>query len=127
MNQIEVRQAADEVAMLMATRLGGSRRGEAVNLSTMIRRRGAAMPRRLMKQAEILREAEAITAAPKIARQMDFSDAARAHADLVAYLQPFGRLTRWQERTTNILASIVFGLLILGIIVIWILVREGLL
>ena len=127
MNWIEVKPSADEVAMLMATRLGGTRRGEAVDLETMIRRRGGALPRKLLKQAQILREAEAISAAPKIARQMDFAEAGRAHAELVAYLQPFGRITRWQERATNIAASILFGLLLLGIFVIWLLVREGLL
>ncbi|WBU62876.1 hypothetical protein [Paracoccus aerodenitrificans] len=125
MTPLNVRSWAEEVAVLMATRLGGVRRGEDVSLETMIRRRGGALPRNLLKKAEILREAELVTNAPKIARQTDFRAAAQAHADLVAYLKPFGRVTRVQQRATNFAASVVFGLLVLGIFVIWVLVWQG--
>ncbi|MFV0410029.1 MAG: hypothetical protein ACK5LJ_10155 [Paracoccus sp. (in: a-proteobacteria)] len=125
MTPLNVRSWAEEVAVLMATRLGGVRRGEAVDLDGMIRRRGAALPRKLRRQAAVLRDAELVTNMPKIARQTDFSGAAQAHADLVAYLKPFGRVTRMQERATNFAASVVFGLLMLGILVIWVLVWRG--
>lgn len=125
MTPLDVRDWADEVAVLMASRLGGVRRGEAVQLDMMIRRRGGALPRKLLKQAQILREAQHITNAPRIARQMDFRAAAQAHADLVAYLKPFGRLSRVQERATNFAASVVFGLLVLAIVVLWVLVWRG--
>ena len=125
MTPLNVRSWAEEVAVLMATRLGGVRRGEAVSLDTMIRRRGGALPRKLLKKARILRDAEAVTMAPKIARQTDFSAAAQAHADLVAYLKPFGRLTRVQQKATNFAASVVFGLLVLGIAIVWVLVWRG--
>ncbi|MDO5605649.1 MAG: hypothetical protein Q4G25_10875 [Paracoccus sp. (in: a-proteobacteria)] len=125
MTPLNVRSWAEEVAVLMATRLGGVRRGETVDLETMIRRRGGALPHKLLKQAQVLRAAESVTLAPKIARQTDFSAAAQAHADLVAYLKPFGRVTRIQERATNFAASVVFGLLMLGIAVIWVLVWRG--
>ena len=125
MTPLNVRNWAEEVAVLMATRLGGVRRGEDVNLEVMIRRRGGALPRNLLKKAEILQEAELVTNAPKIARQTDFRAAAQAHADLVAYLKPFGRLSRVQQRATNFAASVVFGLLILGVVIIWLLVWRG--
>ncbi|MFV0291921.1 MAG: hypothetical protein ACK5II_01295 [Paracoccus sp. (in: a-proteobacteria)] len=125
MTPLNVRSWAEEVAILMATRLGGVRRGESVSLDGMIRRRGAALPRKLRKKAEVLRDAERVTNIPKIARQTDFREAAQAHADLVAYLKPFGRITRVQERATNFAASVVFGLLILGILIVWVLVWQG--
>ncbi len=125
MTPLNVRSWAEEVAVLMATRLGGARRNEAVTLDGMIRRRGGALPRRLRKKARILRDAEQVTNVPKIARQTDFGPAAQAHADLVAYLKPFGRVTRVQQRATNFAASVVFGLLMLGIAVIWVLVWRG--
>ncbi|NHF72099.1 hypothetical protein [Paracoccus xiamenensis] len=125
MTPLNVRSWAEEVAVLMATRLGGARRGEMVTLDGMIRRRGGALPRNLLKKARILRDAEQITNAPKIARQTDFSAAAQAHADLVAYLKPFGRITRVQQRAANFAASVVFGLLMLGIAIIWVLVWRG--
>lgn len=125
MTPLNVRSWAEEVAVLMATRLGGARRGEVVTLDSMIRRRGGALPRSLRRKARTLRDAEHITNAPKIARQTDFSAAAQAHADLVAYLKPFGRVTRMQEKATNFAASVVFGLLMLGIVIIWLLVSQG--
>ncbi len=125
MTPLNVKSWAEEVAVLMATRLGGVRRGEAVDLDTMLRRRGGALPRNLYKKAVVLRDAESVTNVPKIARQTDFSAAAQAHADLVAYLKPFGRLTRMQERATNFAASVLFGLLVLGAVVIWVLVWRG--
>lgn len=125
MTPLNVRSWAEEVAVLMATRLGGARRGEVIDLDTMVRRRGGALPRKLYKKAVTLRDAEMVTNAPKIARQTDFREAAQAHADLVAYLKPFGRVTRMQEKATNFAASVVFGLLMLGLVVIWVLVRQG--
>lgn len=122
MTPLNVRVWAEEIAILMATRLGGVRRGEVINLDTMLRRRGGALPRKLYRKAVILRDAETVTNLPKIARQTDFSQAAQAHADLVAYLKPFGRVTRMQERTTNFLASVVLGLLVMATLIIWVLV-----
>lgn len=126
MTPLNVRSWAEEVAVLMATRLGGRKRGEAIDLDTMLRRRGAALPRNLLKKAEILAQAERVTNLPKIARQTDFRAAAQAHADLVAYLKPFGRVTRVQERATNFAASVVFGLLVLAVVVVWVLLWRGL-
>ncbi|TKW68310.1 MAG: hypothetical protein DI616_04235 [Paracoccus denitrificans] len=125
MTPLNVRSWAEEVAVLMATRLGGAGRGEAIDLDTMLRRRGGALPRNLYKKAVILRDAEQVTNMPKIARQTDFRDAAQAHADLVAYLKPFGRVTWMQEKATNFAASVVFGLLVLGIVIVWVLVWRG--
>lgn len=125
MTPLNVRSWAEEVAVLMATRLGGARRGEVVDLDRMIRRKGRALPRSLRKKAIVLRDAEAVTNMPKIARQTDFGAAAQAHADLVAYLKPFGRVTRMQEKATNFAASVVFGLLVLGIVIVWLLVLQG--
>ncbi|WBU54699.1 hypothetical protein [Paracoccus sp. SCSIO 75233] len=125
MTPLNVRSWAEEVAVLMATRLGGTRRGEVIDLDKMIRRRGRALPRKLLKKAEILREAERVTNIPKIARQTDFSDAAQAHADLVAYLKPFGRVSRMRDGITNFLATVLFGLLILGALILWFMLSQG--
>ena len=125
MTPLNVRSWAEEVAVLMATRLGGARRGEVIDLDTMLRRRGGALPRNLYKKGVVLRDAEAVTNVPKIARQTDFRAGAQAHADLVAYLKPFGRVTRMQQKATNFAASVVFGLLVLGIVIIWVLVWQG--
>ena len=120
-----VQSMADEVATLMAERLGGLRRGQRADLATMLRRRGAALPRRLRRQAIALRDAAALSAAPRIARQIDASAAERSHAALVRHLKPLGQLSRAQGRATTIAATVVLGVLLLTAATVWVLVRRG--
>ena len=121
----EVRGMADEVADLMASRFGGLRRGHTADLTTMLRRRGAALPRKLRKQALLLADADQKVNAPKLARQIDFDQAARAHRALTGHLKPLGQASRWQGGAINITAAVVFGLMLIAAIVIWIMVRRG--
>lgn len=116
---------ADEVSRLMASRFGGARRGEQPPLSLMLRRRGGALPRRLRRLARMLAQADHSTAQPKIARQLDLVRLSRAHAALVAHLQPLGELSRWQNRAVAFGATLAMGLLILGILAVWVLSQRG--
>lgn len=125
MDSERVRDMADEVAALMAERLGGRRRGAGADLATMYRRRGGALPRKLRREARVLMEAERLCAAPRIARQCDGAGAERAHAALVKHLRPLGALSRWQDRGLSAAATIALGLLLLGAAVIWVLTWRG--
>lgn len=121
----EVRRMADEVAGLMASRLGGARRGTSPDLATMLRRRGAALPRRLRAQANHLAQVERLVDAPRIARQIDLRRARADHAALVRHLKPLGSLSRWQGHATGFAAAVVLGLVLLAVVILWILVRRG--
>lgn len=121
----DIRSMADEVARLMSDRFGGARRGEFPSLTDMIRRRGAALPGRLRGQARLLAEADQMIAQPRVARQMDPRPPARAHAALVKHLRPLGSVSRWQNRAVSFAASVALGLLVLGALAVWILVRRG--
>lgn len=121
----DIRDMAHEVSRLMASRFGGARRGEQPPLAVMLRRRGGALPRRLRRQAAALAKADQRSAQPKVARQLDLAGLSRAHAALIAHLQPLGELSRWQGRAAAFAASVVLGLLVLGAVALWILVRRG--
>ncbi len=121
----DVHRMADEAAALMAARLGGVRRGRTADLATMIRRRGGALPRRQRRAARVLAQADLHTGSPRIARQMDMRPVMAAHRELIDYLGPLNARERWAQRGTNIAATVVFGLLVLGIAVIWVMVRRG--
>ncbi|WP_299359115.1 hypothetical protein [uncultured Paracoccus sp.] len=121
----ELQRMADEVAGLMASRLGGARRGRRPDLATMIRRRGQALPRRHRKAADLLARSVSHASAPRIARQIDMGLVRDSHRQLVEYLRPLGSRRRLVEGATNIAASVVFGLLILSAGVIWLLVQRG--
>lgn len=117
---------ADEIAVLMASRLGGARRGERPPLLVMLRRRGGALPARLRARAARLAEADLLCAQPKIARQLPRDRLGRDHAALSAHLRPLGELSRWQGRATTFAASVALGLLVVGALAIWIMVQRGL-
>lgn len=121
----DIRDMAHEVSRLMASRFGGARRGEQPPLAVMLRRRGGALPRRLQRQAAALALADRQSAQPRIARQLDLAGLSRAHAALIAHLQPLGELSRWQGRAATFAASVALGLLVLGAAAIWLLVRRG--
>ena len=118
---------ADEIAVLMASRLGGARRGERPPLHVMLRRRGGALPARLRARAARLAEADRLSAQPKIARQLPRARLGRDHAALAAHLRPLGELSRWQGRAVSFGASVALGLLVVGALAIWIMLQRGLL
>lgn len=121
----DIRDMADEVSRLIASRFGGVRRGERPPLHVMLRRRGGALPRRLRRKAAALAHADQLSAQPKIARQLDLAGLSRVHHALTAHLQPLGELSRWQGRAITFAASVALGLLVLAAVVVWVLVRRG--
>lgn len=84
------------------------------------------VPRRQRRAAEVLARAQKAAATPKLSRQMDSTAAARAHAELIRYLRPLGASARWQEGALNVAAAVMLGLLLVGAIAVWIMVRRGL-
>ena len=118
---------ADDIARLMASRFGGARRGEAPDLTVMVRRRGGALPDRLRRKAARLAEADRLARQPRIARQLPLAELARFHAALSTHLTPLGRIGRWQGRAVALTATVVFGLLLLGAVLLWVAVRRGML
>lgn len=121
----DVREMNGEAARLMADRLGGLRRGEQPCMQTLLRRRGASLPRRIRRAARVLAHAELHGAQPKVARQLDLNAISRAYNSLTDYLQPLGGVSRWRNRALNFGASVTFGLLVLAAVVIWIMVKRG--
>ncbi|ODT61295.1 MAG: hypothetical protein ABS73_02040 [Paracoccus sp. SCN 68-21] len=118
---------ADEIAVLIASRFGGARRGERPPLDQMLRRRGAALPPRLRRRAARLARADQMAAQPRVARQLPVEALARDHAALAAHLRPLGEITRWQGRAVSFAASVAFGLMVVGALAVWIALQRGLL
>lgn len=116
---------AQEVAELIASRMGGVARGESPDLSVMLQRRGAALPARLRRRAARLARAQQWAHQPRIARQLPAAALARDHAALVAHLRPMGALTRWQGRATGLAARLMLAMLLLGAGAVWIALQRG--
>jgi hypothetical protein len=118
---------ADEVAILMASRFGGARRGERPPLMQMMRRRGGALPTGLRRRAARLAKADHLASQPKVARQLSLHDAARDYTALIAHLRPLGEISRWQGRALGFTASVMLGLLVLVGVAVWVMVKRGML
>lgn len=125
MTQADIRDLADEVAALMASRLGGAGRGEVVDLPRMMRRRGRALPRRLRGPADWLAAASVQAGHPRIARQLDLARARRAHRALTRHLHRLGEGTRLMQGLAGMAASVMLALLIVGGLAVWYLVQSG--
>lgn len=123
MAQAHIRELADEVAALMAQRLGG--RGDGVDLPRMLRRKGAALPRRLRGKAAWLAEASVQAGSPRISRQLDLRQARKAHRALTRYLRPLGEGTRLAQGGLNMAARVMMALLVVGGLAVWYLVGSG--
>ena len=122
----KIRPMTDEVAVLIAARFGGLRRGHQADLESMMRKRGAALPRKLRREALFLMQADRMAGQPNLARQVDLDRLERAHKALTGYLRPLGQGSRLRGGAARIAASVVLGLLILGLILIWIVTWRGL-
>ncbi|MDN3713386.1 hypothetical protein QWZ10_19605 [Paracoccus cavernae] len=120
-----IRSMADEVAGLMASRFGGAKRGQSTDLTTMLRRRGGALPRNIRRKAHYLAEADRMVDMPKLGKQIDLDRADRSYRKLVAYLKPVGKGARWQNRAINLGASLALALLVIGGIALWMHLRRG--
>lgn len=121
-----IRTMADEVAGLMAARFGGIKRGQQADLESMLRKRGGALPRKLRREARVMLQADRMAGQPKLARQVDFDRFERAHKALVGYLRPLGQGMRLQGGAISVAASVLFGLLVLGAVAVWVMLKRGL-
>lgn len=116
---------ADEVADLMASRLGGAGRDERPTLQQMLLRRGGALPARLRRRAQALAQADRLACQPRIARQLALAPLGRAHRALCAHLTPMGEIARMRGRAVSLAARVVLGLLVAAALVVWLLVQRG--
>lgn len=122
MDPMALQQMTDRVARLMEQRLGAKGHG----LQAKLRARSRALPRKVRRAVAVLAEAEALAAAPKIARQLDPARVQRAHDIAVHHLQPLGAADRLRATILGIAASVVLALLVTGAGVLAVMVWRGL-
>jgi hypothetical protein len=121
MNPQTLHQMAERVAALMEERLGARGTGLRAKLAS----RGRALPRRLRAEAELLAEAAARAANPKLARQVDMERVSAAFDALVRHLKPLGAGARRRGMALNFLASVAFALVVTGAGVVTVMALRG--
>lgn len=82
-------------------------------LRTRLRRAGRRLPARIRAQAQIVAEAEALAAHPKLARRIDHTSVSHAFAEVRAHLRAIDPADRRRGALLGMLGGLAFNLLLL--------------
>lgn len=112
---------ADEVRAGLHSKL----RVRGATLEAQVRRAGRRLPRRIRSDATYLARAVALAANPKLVRMVDIAKAQQAHRNVLAYLDTVDVGAQRRTAALNILAAIMFALLVTGVLLLCVLWIRG--
>ncbi len=95
------------------------------DLRQQMRRAGRRLPRRQRRDLAYLIETETIAQNPKLGRMVNDEKVAKAHANLVRYLEGLNPREAMWNNILNITASIALALIVTFVIVVYVLVQRG--
>jgi len=116
-----MRQMVDEVRAALQDKL----RVRGRTLEAQIRRAGRQLPRRVRSDATFLAQAVALTDNPKLACMVDMAKAKKAHRNVLAHLDTVDIGAQRRNAALNMLASIMFALLVTGVLLLGVLWVRG--
>jgi len=119
----QVNRRVREVEQLLQAKLGV--RGG--SLSTRLSRAGRRLPRRIQKAGQVIIDAQAKAAHPKLARMLDAPMVDRAFADITEHLKTIDPADRRKGAILGLLGGLVFNLLVLAVIVVVLMRWRGVL
>ena len=108
MDRDDIADKSQQVAALMETHLGT--RG--AELASAVRKAGRRLPRAQRAQAQVLIEAQALPAHPKLMRRLDHAAVDAAYTGLVTYLEAIDLAEARKTRRLNLAAGLAFNLLL---------------
>ena len=111
----------DEIRHLMETHL----RIRGKTLGQQVRRAGRLLPRNLRRDATYLAQAATVMQHPNLARMVDGTKAAAAHARLARFLKSVDAKDRAKGRLLAWLGSLAFAFFVVVIITVVVLVQRG--
>ena len=77
------------------------------------------------RAAALLASHAGLAANPRTARQVDTAPLREAHRQLVEYLRPLGSRRRFTDGLLHVGAAVALGLLVVGALAVWLMVRRG--
>jgi hypothetical protein len=95
------------------------------DLRQQMRRAGRRLPRKLRRDLSYLIETEKIGQNPKLGRMVNDDKVAKAHANLVRYLEELNPREAMWNTVLNITASIALALIVTFVVLLYVLVRRG--
>ncbi|WP_225027775.1 hypothetical protein [Xinfangfangia pollutisoli] len=122
MSAVTIIQMADRVASLLEDRLGA--RGK--TLRDKLRRAGRRLPRRVRMAGLALAEAAEMAQNPKLLVRVDEAQVAADYDIVLRHLGGVNPAARRRGALLDFAASVAFGLLMLGVALVFLLVWRGL-
>lgn len=125
MNNPHLTTQIDEIRALLRDKLG--LRGK--DLQSQLARAGRSLPRQLQNQAKHLVTAQALTAHPRLSRQIDQAQVDLvdlAHKNCTAFLRNIDKADRRKGKILSVLGAISFNLIVVVTILVSVLVWRGL-
>ncbi len=116
-----MRQMVDEVRAALQDKL----RVRGRTLEKQIRRAGRQLPRHVRNDATYLAQAVALSDNPKLARMIDMAKAQKAHRNILAHLDTVDIGAQRRNAALNMLASVMFALLVTGVLLLGVLWVRG--
>lgn len=110
-----------EVSTLLSERL----KVHGATLDRQVKKAGRMLPRKIRAEATYLAHAASLAENPKLMRMIDLPKVDRAHLTVTTWLNTIDPSERLWTRALNILAIIMFNILLLGGVVIWWLWYQG--
>lgn len=114
-------QQVDEIRALLLQRL----RARGRSLAVQTRKAGRQLPRPVRRDLAFLVQAEGLMHNPKLARMVDANRIDTAHRNAIAYLQTVNPNARRKDMLLTITASIGLGVLVVGVVLLYVLVQRG--
>jgi len=89
-------------------------------LPKMLRRTGRRLPKRLHARAQVLVDAQALAAHPKMARRIDHAAVKRAYGDISTHLRAIDVADRRKGMILSVAGSVAFNILVVTVgFVVW--------
>ena len=116
----------DQIIRDVQAELEDKLRLRAAPLAVQLRKAGRLLPRRVRRDADLLVRAQALSANPKLARQVDMRGAQGAHRSILAYLEGIDVGAERRNRALGVAASIAFVILFTGVGILTVIVLRDL-
>ena len=112
----------DEIRGLLKSQL----RARGGSLEAQVRKAGRGLPRAIRQDAKVIVSAKSLLQNPKTARMVDQTAALKATQNVIAHLKTIDRRDRLKGRILGILGSVSAVLILTFIVVVYVLVKRGL-
>jgi len=121
MDQSELNKMSEEIAKLMADKLGAKGRG----LKAKLRHSGRLLPRHVRDAAGVVLEAQRKMGNPKLMKQVDAVALGHAKHACISYLNDIDRTAATRRAVADYFSGLALNILLLAVLILAVLVWRG--